>query len=386
MKNLTRLFVAFIIAIELISSTNITSYASNNGNVTVYVTNTGKRYHRANCSYLKSCKSLSLSDAVARGYSACSRCKPPSLGIYNDSDENPYVSSGKSNKSTTSSSTKKGSSLQNSNQIVANNTSSSNSDSSGMFLVVFGLAALGLGAKWLFSAPNQSKDSHVISANSIAPMPSKSISVSNVSTNRTNSTKKKTHSKPKKKGNCQCYSIGENGTTVIIKRVNSSVFNSVGYNVNTQTLILDFKEKGRKYFYNIPKDKWNKMIASSSLGSYYHNHIESINNSWNLQTSRISSADTVQKTNQTENISYSSNPKAHSISKHSEASLINDIRARGLAFYDKRGKGGSLWIVGGNELIDFISQLERQYSVKFYHSINGGRTTGYKESWFTKSR
>lgn len=43
---------------------------------TVYVTATGSKYHRAGCGYLKSSRAISLSDAVAAGYTPCSRCKP----------------------------------------------------------------------------------------------------------------------------------------------------------------------------------------------------------------------------------------------------------------------------------------------------------------------
>jgi len=51
------------------------------GNVfsqTVYKTNTGKKYHSANCQYLSKSKiAISLSDATAQGLTACSRCNPP---------------------------------------------------------------------------------------------------------------------------------------------------------------------------------------------------------------------------------------------------------------------------------------------------------------------
>lgn len=44
--------------------------------VTVYVTNTGEKYHREGCQYLKKSKiPISLTDAKAR-YSPCSKCKP----------------------------------------------------------------------------------------------------------------------------------------------------------------------------------------------------------------------------------------------------------------------------------------------------------------------
>jgi len=46
--------------------------------VTVYVTRTGKKYHRGTCSYLRQSKiPMSLKDAKASGYTPCSRCNPP---------------------------------------------------------------------------------------------------------------------------------------------------------------------------------------------------------------------------------------------------------------------------------------------------------------------
>lgn len=45
---------------------------------TVYITKTGKKYHRGSCSYLRRSKiRISLRDACARGYTPCSRCNPP---------------------------------------------------------------------------------------------------------------------------------------------------------------------------------------------------------------------------------------------------------------------------------------------------------------------
>ena len=42
-----------------------------------YISNTGKKYHKNTCSYLKySKKALSLDDAIAKGFTACKRCKP----------------------------------------------------------------------------------------------------------------------------------------------------------------------------------------------------------------------------------------------------------------------------------------------------------------------
>ena len=45
---------------------------------TVYITKTGKKYHRATCRYLSRSKiPISLKDAKANGYTPCSVCKPP---------------------------------------------------------------------------------------------------------------------------------------------------------------------------------------------------------------------------------------------------------------------------------------------------------------------
>jgi micrococcal nuclease len=47
---------------------------------TVYVTNSGKRYHREGCASLRRSKiPLSLDDAVRSGYEPCGICKPPVL-------------------------------------------------------------------------------------------------------------------------------------------------------------------------------------------------------------------------------------------------------------------------------------------------------------------
>ena len=46
-------------------------------NRTVYVTKTGSCYHRSSCSCLSKSKiAISLKEAKAQGYRACSRCKP----------------------------------------------------------------------------------------------------------------------------------------------------------------------------------------------------------------------------------------------------------------------------------------------------------------------
>lgn len=47
--------------------------------VTVHVTRTGAKYHRAGCRYLKSDIPMELKEAIKRGYTPCSVCCPPTL-------------------------------------------------------------------------------------------------------------------------------------------------------------------------------------------------------------------------------------------------------------------------------------------------------------------
>jgi len=45
---------------------------------TVYITRTGKKYHRENCRYLATSRiPMSLKHAQAKGYTACKVCQPP---------------------------------------------------------------------------------------------------------------------------------------------------------------------------------------------------------------------------------------------------------------------------------------------------------------------
>jgi competence protein ComEC len=51
---------------------------TNNQSVTVYITNTGKKYHSDGCQYLSKSKiAITLKDAKSEGYTACSKCHPP---------------------------------------------------------------------------------------------------------------------------------------------------------------------------------------------------------------------------------------------------------------------------------------------------------------------
>lgn len=52
---------------------------SEHDSATVYITNTGSKYHCNGCQYLKKSQhAISLVDAKSQGYEPCSRCSPPS--------------------------------------------------------------------------------------------------------------------------------------------------------------------------------------------------------------------------------------------------------------------------------------------------------------------
>jgi micrococcal nuclease len=54
--------------------------AGDAGDIIVYVTKSGTKYHRKDCYHLrKSSRPMTLREAVAKGYEPCSHCKPPTL-------------------------------------------------------------------------------------------------------------------------------------------------------------------------------------------------------------------------------------------------------------------------------------------------------------------
>lgn len=59
------------------TSTSSANNDSTNGSVTVHITNSGAKYHRAGCKYLKSDIEVTLDEAKAQGLSPCGVCNPP---------------------------------------------------------------------------------------------------------------------------------------------------------------------------------------------------------------------------------------------------------------------------------------------------------------------
>lgn len=64
-------------AVTTSSQKSTTASSASSQSYTVYITNTGKKYHRSGCSYLKKSQSaISVNSAKAQGYTPCSRCNP----------------------------------------------------------------------------------------------------------------------------------------------------------------------------------------------------------------------------------------------------------------------------------------------------------------------
>lgn len=69
-----RLMSVFVVLAILFASFTGAVYAD----TIVYITKSGDKYHNENCKYLRTSKiSISLSDAIARGYTPCSECSAP---------------------------------------------------------------------------------------------------------------------------------------------------------------------------------------------------------------------------------------------------------------------------------------------------------------------
>jgi hypothetical protein len=56
---------------------SITDRNTPDGKITVYVADTGSKYHRAGCQYLRKSSSAITLAAAKRMYSPCSKCHPP---------------------------------------------------------------------------------------------------------------------------------------------------------------------------------------------------------------------------------------------------------------------------------------------------------------------
>lgn len=63
--------------------------------------------------------------------------------------------------------------------------------------------------------------------------------------------------------------------------------------------------------------------------------------------------------------------------------VISLIKEAGIDYIDKREKNGSLWIVGGHELSEFVKRCG-EIGVPFTFKLGGGRATKGRDGWWTK--
>lgn len=62
-------------------------------------------------------------------------------------------------------------------------------------------------------------------------------------------------------------------------------------------------------------------------------------------------------------------------------SIIKRLSEAGVEFYDKRGKGGCLWVVDAPEVDKVIASVERASGTEFAYKREGGRATHGKAAW-----
>ena len=63
--------------------------------------------------------------------------------------------------------------------------------------------------------------------------------------------------------------------------------------------------------------------------------------------------------------------------------LLNYCEKNNTEYIDKRNKGGCLWIVAGNEIVNQMKLL-KEYDIKFIFSKNGGKSSKYRKAWYIK--
>ena len=93
-KLLKTLGILFVVALCLITVALAYTVPSD---TIVYITPTGSKYHREDCSYTTTVRGMTIEQAERKGYGACSRCEPDEkTGVYTSSSSKSSSSSSKS--------------------------------------------------------------------------------------------------------------------------------------------------------------------------------------------------------------------------------------------------------------------------------------------------
>jgi len=58
------------------------------------------------------------------------------------------------------------------------------------------------------------------------------------------------------------------------QKVNSSNIKSIGYETESNTLEIEFKDGGVYQYLNVPESIFKGLMSASSHGSYFHKHIK----------------------------------------------------------------------------------------------------------------
>ena len=69
--------------------------------------------------------------------------------------------------------------------------------------------------------------------------------------------------------------------------------------------------------------------------------------------------------------------------KPEDIDFIDFLRSTGVSYIDKRANGGSLWIVGGKELLKVVGRA-KDFGYTFHFKEEGGRATGHQPGWWTR--
>ena len=58
------------------------------------------------------------------------------------------------------------------------------------------------------------------------------------------------------------------------QNVSSSNIRSIGYDLKSQTLEIEFHSGGIYQYFNVPNSRYNALMSASSHGSFFHHHIK----------------------------------------------------------------------------------------------------------------
>lgn len=77
-KKLKYTRIALVFLVLLLLATSIWFWQEHNKNAAAsYETKSGEKYHRDTCRYAEDAKSITLIEAIEKGYEPCSVCNPP---------------------------------------------------------------------------------------------------------------------------------------------------------------------------------------------------------------------------------------------------------------------------------------------------------------------